>query len=58
MELPSRKLVRLKQHRYSEPNAYFVTLCSAGRRPLFWSDVGASIARPPGASPAAPPSVQ
>ena len=44
--LPERKRNRLKEYDYSSTGAYFITVCTAGRRNLFWKDVGASIARP------------
>lgn len=46
MALPKRKPNRLKDFDYSMPNAYFITLCTAQRKNLFWQTVGASIARP------------
>ena len=46
MELPKRKPNRLPDFDYSTPGAYFVTICTKDRRNLFWTDVGASIARP------------
>lgn len=46
MSHPTRKLYRLKGHNYNSPGAYFITICTANRCPLFWRDVGASIARP------------
>lgn len=46
MELPKRKPNRLKGYDYRTPNAYFITLCTAQRKNLFWQTVGASIARP------------
>ena len=46
MELPKRKPNRLKGFDYSQPNAYFITICTRNKNLLFWEDVGASIARP------------
>ena len=41
MELPKRKLTRLKGYDYSTPGAYFVTICTQNREPLFEiEDVG------------------
>ena len=34
MELPIRKPTRLKGYDYSEPGAYFVTICVKDRKPL------------------------
>ena len=46
MELPKRKINRLKEYDYSQPNAYFITICTKNKEKLFWENVGASIARP------------
>lgn len=46
VDLPKRKRNRLVQYDYSTPGAYFVTICTKDRKPLFWENVGASIARP------------
>ncbi len=46
METPKRKPNRLPNFDYSAPGAYFITICTKDRRNLFWTDVGASIARP------------
>ena len=46
MELKRRKQNRLKNYDYSQPNAYFITICTENRRNMFWENVGASIARP------------
>ena len=46
MELPKRKQKRLTEYDYSTPNAYFITVCTAKRKNLFWKDVGAVIDRP------------
>ena len=45
MELPKRKPNRLPQYDYRTPNAYFITICTANRKNLFWN-VGAAIGRP------------
>ena len=45
MDLPNRKPNRLKKFDYSQPNAYFITICTKNRELLFWKNVGASIAR-------------
>ena len=34
MELPKRKRNRLKDHDYSEPGSYFVTICTHDRKPV------------------------
>ena len=46
MELPKRKPNRLADYDYSQPNAYFITICTKNKEQLFWKKVGASIARP------------
>lgn len=46
MELPKRKPNRLTEYDYSQPGAYFITICTKNKEKLFWEDVGASIARP------------
>lgn len=38
MPLPIRKKNRLDGYNYQEYGGYFVTLCSAGRKPIFWAD--------------------
>ena len=38
--LPKRKNIRLREHDYSEPGAYFITICTKDRKMLF-SPVGA-----------------
>ena len=43
---PKRKRNRLPGFDYSTPNAYFLTICSAERRNLFWETVGATSGRP------------
>ena len=46
MEYQQRKPNRLKNYDYSAPGAYFVTICTKDRANVFWTNVGASIARP------------
>jgi REP element-mobilizing transposase RayT len=46
MEYPKRKPNRLKNRDYSRPGAYFLTICTEGRKNLFWNCVGATIGRP------------
>ena len=45
MELPKRKQNRLTEYDYSQPGAYFITICTHNKQMLFWENVGASIAR-------------
>ena len=45
--MPERKKIRLPNHDYSTPGAYFVTICTAGRRCILSKiTVGAAISRP------------
>lgn len=41
MKLPKRKPLRLKEYDYSQNGAYFVTVCTQDRKPLFGHIVGA-----------------
>lgn len=41
MELPKRKPLRLKEYDYSQTGAYFVTICTHERVPIFGHIVGA-----------------
>jgi putative transposase len=41
--LPHRKQLRLRGYDYAFPGAYFVTICSAGKRPVFGSIRGERI---------------
>lgn len=42
MDLPERKPLRLKEYDYSQNGAYFVTICTRDRAPLFGRMVGAA----------------
>ena len=37
-ELPKRKQIRIADYDYSTPGAYFITVCTANRKKIFWSD--------------------
>ncbi len=37
-ELPERKQIRIEDYDYSTPGAYFITVCTANRDRIFWSD--------------------
>ena len=37
-DLPKRKQNRIDNYDYSTPGAYFVTVCTANREKIFWSD--------------------
>ena len=41
-----RKQIRIENYDYSTPGAYFITICTANRAPLFWNAVGADTIRP------------
>ena len=45
MELPRRKSNRLKDYDYST-GAYFVTICTANRRKVFWSECRGELCSP------------
>jgi len=45
--LPQRKQLRLRGYDYGFPSAYFVTICSAGKRPVFGSISGESVVLSP-----------
>lgn len=47
MGKPQRKSNRLPCFHYSTPGAYFVTVCTEGRKCLLGNIVGATIGRPP-----------
>lgn len=47
IELPHRKQLRLRGYDYTFPRAYFVTICSAGKRPVFGSIRGERIVLSP-----------
>ena len=53
MERPTRKPNRLPEYDYSQNGAYFVTICTADKKSLFWDTVGAAISRPRGTNPTA-----
>lgn len=44
-EKPRRKIKRVKDYDYSQPGAYFVTICTANREKILWEPVGADIIR-------------
>ena len=54
-ELPKRKPNRLEASNYRRDGAYFVTICTEGKRQLFWKkSVGALTERPQGQVPLSP----
>ena len=36
--LPKRKKIRLQNYDYSEPGAYFITICTKNKEKLLWND--------------------
>ncbi|WP_317855306.1 hypothetical protein [Chakrabartyella piscis] len=38
MELPKRKLPRLKEYDYSSNGAYFLTICTQKKQKILWED--------------------
>ena len=44
--LPNRKQIRIKNYDYATPGAYFITVCTANLKKIFWHGVGADIIRP------------
>ena len=46
MEFTARKPNRLTDFSYNAPGAYFITICTKGKKCTLWKNVGASIARP------------
>ena len=47
MEPTERKLLRLKEYDYSQPGAYFVTICTKDRVPVFGHIVGGGLRAAP-----------
>ena len=45
-DLPKRKPIRIEDHDYSAPGAYFITICTASREKIFWDAVRANCVRP------------
>ena len=46
MELPKRKRIRLENYDYSTPGAYFLTICTRGRKNMFWRDGNTAYVTP------------
>lgn len=44
--LPKRKPIRIENYDYSTPGAYFITVCTANREKLFWSDRRGELCSP------------
>ena len=45
-ELPKRKPIRIGDYDYSTPGAYFITVCTANREKIFWSDRRCELCSP------------
>jgi len=45
-ELPKRKSIRIVDYDYSTPGAYFITVCTANREKIFWSDRRGELCSP------------
>ena len=44
--LPKRKHIRIANYDYSTPGAYFITVCTANRDEIFWSDRRGELCSP------------
>ena len=44
--LPKRKPIRIEDYDYSTPGAYFITVCTANREKIFWSDRRGELCSP------------
>ena len=44
--LPKRKPIRIADYDYSAPGAYFITVCTANREKIFWSDRRGELCSP------------
>jgi len=45
-DLPTRKVIRIEDYDYSTPGAYFITVCTANRAKIFWSDCRGELRSP------------
>ena len=45
-DLPTRKVIRIENYDYSSPGAYFITICTANREKVFWSDCRGDLRSP------------
>ena len=46
VEYPKRKTIRIADYDYSTPGAYFITVCTANREKIFWSDRRGELCSP------------
>ena len=45
-EFPKRKPIRIENYDYSTAGAYFITICTANRKEIFWSDCRGELCSP------------
>ena len=45
-QYPKRKPIRIENFDYSAPGAYFITICTANREKIFWSDCRGELRSP------------
>ena len=45
-QYPARKSIRIEDYDYSTPGAYFITVCTANRENIFWSDCRGELCSP------------
>ena len=48
---PKRKPIRIADYDYSTPGAYFITVCTANREKIFWSDCRGELCSPADTAP-------
>ena len=46
VNLPKRKSNRIEDYNYATPGAYFITVCTANREKIFWSDRRGELCSP------------
>ena len=46
IDLPKRKPIRIENYDYSAPGAYFITICTANREKILWSDRRGELCSP------------
>ena len=45
-DLPNRKPIRIDDYDYATPGAYFITICTANRKKIFWSNCRGELCSP------------
>lgn len=45
-DFPKRKSIRIENYDYSTPGAYFITICTANRERIFWSERRGELCSP------------